>query len=106
LLRDGGASEVHVRVSSPPIKHPCFMGVDMATYDELIAHNYTLDEICRKIGADSLAYLSIEGMMRAVGAIAEDDTVLGYCNACFTGSYPIPLVEQTDKHSLEKVFGS
>jgi len=106
LLRDGGATEVHVRVSSPPIRHPCFMGVDMATYDELIAHNYDVSEICRKIGADSLAYLSIEGMMRAVGAIEADGTPHGYCNACFTGYYPISLLEQTDKLALEKVFGS
>ena len=106
LLRDAGASAVHVRVSSPPIKHPCFMGVDMASYDELIAHNFDIPEICRKIGADSLAYLSIDGMMRAVGAIDANGTSHGYCNACFTGNYPISLVEQTDKLALEKVFGS
>lgn len=105
LLRDGGASEVHVRVSSPPIKHPCFMGVDMATYDELISHNFDVPQICKKISADSLAFLSIDGMMRAVGAIAEDGTPNGYCNACFTGDYPISLVEKTDKLALEKVFG-
>jgi len=106
LLRDGGAVEVHVRVSSPPIKHPCFMGVDMATYAELIAHSHPISEICRQIGADSLAYLSIDGMMRAVGAIDTEGTSHGYCNACFTGNYPISLFEQTDKLALEKVFGS
>jgi amidophosphoribosyltransferase len=105
LLRDGGATEVHVRVSSPPIKHPCFMGVDMATYDELVAHLYTIPDICRRIGADSLAYLSIEGMMRAVGAVDAAGQSCGYCNACFTGSYPISLAEQTHKLSLEKAFG-
>ena len=83
LLRQADASEVHVRVACPPIKHPCFMGVDMATQDELIAANRSIDEICQYIGADSLAYLSIEGMMQAVGAAG------GYCNACFTGEYPI-----------------
>ncbi len=106
LLRDAGASAVHVRVSSPPIKHPCFMGVDMASYDELIAHNFDVPEICHKIGADSLAYLSIDSMMRAVGAIEANGTSHGYCNACFTGHYPISLLEQTDKLALEKVFGS
>ena len=105
MLRDGGAKEVHVRVSSPPIKHPCFMGVDMATYEELVAHLYTTPEICHKIGADSLAYLSIEGMMRAVGAVDAAGRSHGYCNACFTGNYPISLVEQTNKLSLEKAFG-
>lgn len=106
LLRSGGATEVHVRVSSPPIVHPCFMGVDMATYDELIAHNFSVAEICRKIEADSLAYLSLEGMMRVVGAIDEAGEVQGYCNACFTGKYPISLVEKLDKLGMEKVFGS
>jgi amidophosphoribosyltransferase len=65
LLRDAGASEVHMRVSSPPIRHPCFMGVDMATYPELIAHRLSVEEICAHLGADSLAYLSLEGLNRA-----------------------------------------
>lgn len=106
LLREAGAAQVHVRVSSPPIRHPCFMGVDMASYEELIAHNFDIAAIGRKIGADTLAYLSIDGMMRAVGAVEADGTPHGYCNACFTGSYPIPLIEQTDKLALEKVFGA
>ena len=61
LLRDGGAAEVHVRVSSPPVRHPCFMGVDMATYEELIASHKSVEEIREHIGADSLAYLSHRG---------------------------------------------
>jgi len=91
LLREGGARAVHVRVCSPPVRHPCFMGVDMATYDELIAHSKTVDEICAYIGADSLAYLSHEGMMAAVRTGADGQG--GYCSACFTGEYPIPLDE-------------
>jgi len=83
LLRKAGASEVHLRISSPPIQHPCFMGVDMATYDELIAHNLSVEEIRRKIGADSLGYLSLEGMIRAVGR-----SMGQFCVACFTGDYP------------------
>ena len=105
LLRDGGATEVHVRVSSPPIKHPCFMGVDMATHEELIAYNFEVADICKKIGADSLAYISLDGMMHAVGAIDKEGDH-GYCNACFTGDYPIPLLEEQDKLSLEKAFGT
>jgi amidophosphoribosyltransferase len=83
LLRRAGAREVHMRISSPPIRHPCFMGVDMATYDELIAHCLTVDEVRQKIGADSLGHLSLEGMIKAVKR-----PMSSYCVACFTGSYP------------------
>ncbi len=82
LLRDAGASEVHVRVACPAITDPCYMGVDMASRDELIAGHRTVSEICKDIGADSLAFLSIDALMRALEA--EE----GYCNACFTGAYP------------------
>jgi amidophosphoribosyltransferase len=85
LVREAGASEVHVRVTCPPIAHPCFYGVDMGSYDQLIAHQLGVPEICDHIGADSLGYLSVEAMMKALG---RDD---GYCNACFTGSYPVPV---------------
>ncbi len=108
LLRDGGAAEVHVRVSSPPVRHPCFMGIDMATYDELIAHRCTVEEIRRHIGADSLAYLSHEGLRRAVlGGAAADR---GHCSACFTGHYPIALEEwwlrkAQEKLAFEQVWG-
>jgi amidophosphoribosyltransferase len=83
LLREAGAIEVHVRVTSPPIKHPCYHGVDMATYDELIAANYTVDEIRAKIGADSLGYLSIEGLVDATERKAGE-----MCLGCLNGSYP------------------
>jgi len=86
LLRRAGASEIHMRVSSPPIKHPCFMGVDMATYNELIAHRLSVEEIRRKIGADTLGYLSLEGMIHATNRPAED-----YCLSCFTGHYPLDV---------------
>jgi amidophosphoribosyltransferase len=96
LLRNAGAREVHVAITCPPIAHPCFMGVDMGTYDDLIAHRRTVDEIRRFVGADSLHYLSLEGMMRAVGR--ED----GYCQACFTGKYPIAVDLNTAKTGFEK----
>ena len=83
LLREAGATEVHVRVTSPPIKHPCYLGVDMATYDELIAANYTVEEIRQKIGADSLGYLSLEGLVEATG---RDNNEM--CLGCLTGVYP------------------
>lgn len=89
LLRDAGAAEVHMRVACPPIRFPCFMGVDMASQSELIAAQKDLDEIQEYIGVDSLYYLSVEGMMNALRA--QD----GYCNACFTGEYPFetPMLE-------------
>jgi len=71
-----------MRICSPPIRHPCFMGVDMATQQELIAHRLSVPEIQREIGADSLGYLSIEGMERAVGRPLSQ-----FCAACFTGDY-------------------
>lgn len=85
LLRNAGAKEVHVAITCPPIAHPCFMGVDMGRHQDLIAHQRTVDEICCHVGADSLYYLSVEGMMRAIG---RGD---GFCQACFTGQYPIPV---------------
>ncbi|MBV8331328.1 MAG: amidophosphoribosyltransferase, partial [Candidatus Eremiobacteraeota bacterium] len=72
LLREAGAREVHLRITSPPIKHPCYLGVDMATYDELIAANYTVDEIRQKTGADSLGYLSLNGLIAATGRKGEE----------------------------------
>ncbi|RRR73874.1 MAG: amidophosphoribosyltransferase [Candidatus Viridilinea halotolerans] len=95
LLRDAGAREVHIRVSSPPIRHPCFLGVDMATYPELIAHRLTIPEICKQLGADSLAYLSLEGLIRACRH--EGDT---FCKGCFSGRYPVEI-ELVDKEVFE-----
>jgi amidophosphoribosyltransferase len=96
LLKNAGAKEVHVAVTCPPIAHPCFMGVDMGSYDDLIAHRRTIDEIREMVGADSLTYLSLEGMMRAVGR--QD----GYCQACFTGQYPIPVDLSSVKTGFER----
>jgi amidophosphoribosyltransferase len=98
LLRNAGAKEVHVAITCPPIKHPCFMGVDMGSHENLIAHKRTVDDICRIVDADSLTYLSLEGMMRAVGRTE------GYCQACFTGQYPIEVDVETVKTGFEKSF--
>jgi amidophosphoribosyltransferase len=95
LLREAGATEVHVRVSSPPIKHPCFLGVDMATYPELIAHRLSTPEICAHLGADSLAYLSLEGLIRSTRRDA-----VNFCQGCFTGNYPMSI-ELVDKEVFE-----
>jgi amidophosphoribosyltransferase len=96
LLRNAGAKEVHVAITCPPIAHPCFMGVDMGRHEDLIAHKRTVSEICDHVGADSLYYLSVEGMMRAVQR--ED----GFCQACFTGQYPIPVDFSSVKTGFER----
>jgi amidophosphoribosyltransferase len=96
LLRQAGAKEVHMCITCPPIAHPCFMGVDMGSYEDLIAHNRSVDEICQKVNADSLTYLSVDGMMRAVGR--QD----GYCQACFTGKYPVQVDLSSVKTGFER----
>jgi amidophosphoribosyltransferase len=96
LLRRAGAKEVHMRICAPPIRYPCFLGVDMATRWELIAAQKTMPEIRDFIGADSLGYLSIDGLIQAV-ALPKDI----FCLACFTGNYPIPVQLQMDKLALE-----
>ena len=97
LLRKGGAKEVHMRVCAPPIKHPCFMGVDMASREELLAANNTLEQIREIVGADSLGYLTVEGLMKVVGG-----TNGGFCDACFTGNYPVPIQLELSKFALEQ----
>jgi amidophosphoribosyltransferase len=96
LLRKSGATEIHVRVCAPPIKHPCYMGVDMASQDELVAANNDIEGIRRMTGADSLGYLSVEGLLKVVGGESG-----GFCDACFTGNYPVPVQLQLNKLSLE-----
>ena len=96
LLRNAGAKEIHVRVAAPAIKSTCHFGVDMATLDQLIASNMTIEEITNFIGADSLSYLSISGLMTAV-----ENNNDSYCRGCFTGEYPIPVQLEMDKFSLE-----
>jgi amidophosphoribosyltransferase len=88
MLRNAGAREVHLRISAPPTTHPCFYGIDTPTRSELVAASHTVDEIGRYVTCDSIAYLSHDGMMAAVGA---DKSGAGYCSACFTGKYAIPL---------------
>ncbi len=88
MLRAAGATEVHLRISAPPTTHSCYYGIDTPTREELIASSHSTPEIASYVGCDSLAYLSHDGMMRAVGA-PQDGT--GYCSACFTGKYPVLL---------------
>jgi amidophosphoribosyltransferase len=100
MLREAGAREVHLRISSPPIKWPCFYGIDMPNQDELIGSRMDVEGIRAHVGADSLAYLSLEGMLNAT-QIPTD----GFCTACFSSNYPIPIPahELRNKHVLEDV---
>jgi amidophosphoribosyltransferase len=97
LLRRHGAREVHMRICSPPIRHQCFFGVDMARRDELIASRMDVESIRRHIGADSLGYLSLEGMVRATGGTPDE-----FCVACFTGDYLLPVQLELTKSVFEK----
>ncbi|WP_249011369.1 amidophosphoribosyltransferase [Conexibacter sp. DBS9H8] len=99
MLRDAGAAEIHLRISSPPIKHPCHYGIDMSTREEMVAHNRSVADVAELLGADSLHYLSLAGVYEAVGGDAAH-----HCDACFTGSYPLPGTEEaTGKFALEAV---
>lgn len=94
-LRDAGATEVHMRISSPPVTHPCFYGIDTDNQDQLIAATKTVEEITAQIGVDSLAYLSWKGMLETTGVNSEN-----FCSACFTGDYPIPVPERLKRSKL------
>ncbi|MBJ7521732.1 MAG: amidophosphoribosyltransferase [Solirubrobacteraceae bacterium] len=97
MLRDAGAREVHMRISAPPLRHPCHYGVDMSTREEMVAHERTVDEISAELGCDSLAYLSLEGVYEAIkGERAK------HCDACFTGDYPLAGTDGHEgKYALE-----
>jgi amidophosphoribosyltransferase len=96
LLRKAGAKQIHMRVCAPPIRYPCFFGVDMATRWELIAARKSIPQIREFIGADSLGYLSLEGLIKAIGLPRDI-----FCLACLTGEYPIPVQLEMDKLALE-----
>jgi amidophosphoribosyltransferase len=96
MIRRAGAREVHMRVTSPPMINPCYLGIDTARREELIAANMTVPEICEHIGADTLGYLSLPNLIDSIG-ISRDR----FCHACFTGEYPMPVQLEFDKLVLE-----
>ncbi len=97
MLRDAGAAEIHLRISSPPIRHPCHYGIDMSSREEMIAHGRSVEEIAAKLGVDSLHYLSLAGVYQAVGVSREN-----HCDACFSGEYPLAGTEEAlGKDALE-----
>ncbi|HEY2202594.1 MAG TPA: amidophosphoribosyltransferase [Solirubrobacteraceae bacterium] len=98
MLRDSGAKEVHLRISAPPIKHPCHYGIDMSTREEMIAHGRSTAEVAAELGCDSLHYLSLEGVYEAIRGSRET-----HCDACFTGEYPLERTEEANgKYALEE----
>ena len=96
-LKEAGAKEVHVRVSCPPHRNPCVYGIDFPDRSKLMAANHSLEEICRYLNADSLAYLSQEGMVKATGLSGNS-----FCMACYDGDYPVPYDPMADKHIMER----
>ncbi len=101
LIRHAGAQEVHMRIASPPITGPCYYGIDTPTYDELVAANYSVGEIARQLGVDSLGYLSREGLLSA----CEDERATEFCHACFSGEYPteVPPRKQLSNQSDDRL---
>jgi len=93
MVRQAGAAEVHMRISSPPTTHSCFYGIDTPERDKLLAAKHDVAEMARIIGADSLAFISLDGLYRALGRPGRDARDPGYCDACFTGDYAIPLTD-------------
>lgn len=96
LLRDAGALEVHIRIASPPLLYPCYMGINIPTREELIANSMGLEDLAKHVGADSLEYLSVEGLKQAVTSnmkVTNPDQA-GHCTACLTGEYPGGIPEE------------
>ncbi|MFT3787189.1 MAG: hypothetical protein QM770_13640 [Tepidisphaeraceae bacterium] len=96
-LRRAGAKEIHLRISCPPIRNPCFYGIDFATNKELIAHDRSVEEIAKFVEVDSLHYLSLEGMLNCVTSIPKTDC----CTACWTGEYKVPIDHPVTKLGFE-----
>lgn len=95
MLRSAGAKEVHMRISSPPTAHSCFYGIDTPSTSALLAHRMSVEEIREYIGVDSLSYISIPGLYKAMGESGRDDKNPAFCDACFTGDYPVALTDNT-----------
>jgi amidophosphoribosyltransferase len=99
MMRDAGAKEVHFRISSPPITHPDYYGIDTPERDKLLAATHSLEEMRKFIGADSLAFLSVDGIYKAMGYEARDPARPQFTDHCFTGEYPTGLTDQTGQQS-------
>jgi amidophosphoribosyltransferase len=99
MLKDAGAAEVHLRISAPPIRHSCHYGIDMSTNENMIAYGRSVEEIAEELGADSLAYITLEGVYEAIRGERG-----AHCDACFTGDYPLADTDRaTGKFALEEL---
>jgi amidophosphoribosyltransferase len=98
MIRHAGARQVHMRISSPPTAHSCFYGIDTPEREALLAYNNDVSAMAKLIGVDSLAFITIDGLYRAMGVTQRDSNMPFYCDACFTGDYPIPLTDRSDGH--------
>jgi amidophosphoribosyltransferase len=103
MMRNAGAKEVHMRISSPPTTHSCFYGVDTPERDQLLAAQHSVEEMRKFMGADSLAFVSIEGLYRAMGQEGRDEQTPQYCDACFTGEYPISLIDREGGETIPQL---
>ncbi|MDR3424175.1 MAG: amidophosphoribosyltransferase [Alphaproteobacteria bacterium] len=103
MVRNAGAREVHMRISSPPTAHSCFYGIDTPEKEKLLAHNYTIEQMCRFIGADTLAFISLEGLYRAMGETKRNANAPQFCDACFSGDYPISLTDLETEDKQEEL---
>ena len=104
MMRDAGATEIHMRVASPPTEHSCFYGVDTPERSKLLAATRDLDQMTKFIVADSLAFVSIDGLYRALGDTKRNNACPQHCDACFTGDYPTTLTDQADRQTDEGQF--
>ena len=103
MMRNAGAKEVHMRISSPPTTHSCFYGVDTPERDQLLAAQHSVEEMREFMGADSLAFVSIEGLYRAMGQTGRDEQTPQYCDACFTGEYPVSLIDREGGETIPQL---
>ena len=103
LMRSAGAQEVHMRIAAPPTAYPCFYGIDTPEKDELLASRYDLAAMTKHIGVDSLAFISIDGLYRAMGEDCRDDAKPQYCDACFTGDYPIAISDEQESNGNDQL---
>ena len=106
MMRNAGAAEVHMRIASPPTTHPCFYGVDTPSQDQLIAARMSVEEIASEIGVDSLAFITVDGMYRAIADTDRDPDKPQFCDACFTGDYPIQLASGLSAKRVSHGSGS
>ena len=103
MVRNAGAREVHMRIASPPTAHSCFYGIDTPESEQLLAHNYTVEQMRRFIGVDSLAFISLDGLYRAMGETKRNGDMPQFCDACFSGDYPISLTDLHNENAQEEL---